>query len=79
LSLWIVAVLVTRTVSIGSLLAAAVLPLAAAWFYPGQWIYFGLATLAGALAVWRHRSNIRRLLDGTESRIEFSAEKKSAP
>jgi glycerol-3-phosphate acyltransferase PlsY len=78
LSLWIIAVLVTRTVSIGSLLAAAVLPPLAAWFYPREWIYFGLATLAGGLAAWRHRSNIQRLLAGTESRFEFSS-KKSAP
>jgi glycerol-3-phosphate acyltransferase PlsY len=79
LSLWIVATLATRTVSIGSLLAAAVLPLAAGWFYPGEWVYFGLATLAGGLAVWRHRSNIQRLLAGTESRIEFSSKKKNDP
>jgi glycerol-3-phosphate acyltransferase PlsY len=76
LSLWIIATLATRTVSIGSLLAAAVLPPAAAWFYPGAWVYFGLATLAGGLAVWRHRSNIQRLWAGTESRIEFSSKKK---
>jgi glycerol-3-phosphate acyltransferase PlsY len=79
LSLWIVATLVTRTVSIGSLLAAVVLPPAAGWFYPGEWVYFGLATLAGGLAVWRHRSNIQRLLVGTESRIEFSSKKKNDP
>ena len=79
LSLWIIATLITRTVSIGSLLAAVVLPPAAAWFYPGEWVYFGLATLAGGLAVWRHRSNIQRLLAGTESRIEFSSKNKSAP
>ena len=69
LSLWIIAVLLTRYVSIASLLAATVLPIAAAFFYRGQWIYFGLCCLAGGLAVWRHRSNIRRLIDGTESRI----------
>jgi len=79
LSLWIITTLITRTVSIGSLLAAVVLPLSAAWFYPGEWVYFGLATLAGGLAVWRHRSNIQRLLAGTESRIEFSSKNKSAP
>ena len=79
LSLWIVATLITRTVSIGSLLAAAVLPPATLWFYPGEWVYFGLATLAGGLAVWRHRSNIQRLLAGTETRFEFSSRKKSAP
>ena len=76
LSLWIISTLLTRTVSIGSLLAAAVLAPAAAFFYPGQWVYFGLATLAGGLAVWRHRSNIQRLIAGTESRIDFSSKKK---
>ncbi len=69
LSLWIIAVLLTRYVSIASLLASAVLPLASALFYRGQWIYFCLSCLAGGLAAWRHRSNIRRLIDGTESRI----------
>ncbi len=79
LSLWIIAVLLTRTVSIGSILAAVVLAPAAAWFYPGEWIYLGLATLAGGLAVWRHRANIQRLRAGTESRIEFSSRKSSVP
>jgi glycerol-3-phosphate acyltransferase PlsY len=76
LSLWIIATLITRTVSIGSILAAASLAPLAYFFYPGNWIYFGLACLAGGLAVWRHRSNIQRLLAGTESRIEFSKKKK---
>lgn len=77
LTLWIVAVLTMRTVSIASLLAATSLPLAAAWFYPEQWVYFGLAVLADALASWRHRSNIQRLLAGTEPRISFASKKKS--
>ncbi len=73
--LWFILIFLTRTVSIGSILAAAVLPPAAAYFYPGQWIYFGLATLAGALAIWRHRSNVQRILTGTEPRIEFKSKK----
>jgi acyl phosphate:glycerol-3-phosphate acyltransferase len=76
LSLWIIVTLATRTVSIGSLTAAAVLAPAAAYLYPGQWIYFGLACLAGGLAIWRHKSNIQRLLAGTESRFEFGSKKK---
>lgn len=35
---------------------------------------FALTLLAGILAVWRHRSNIQRLLNGTESKI-FSKKK----
>jgi glycerol-3-phosphate acyltransferase PlsY len=75
LSLWIIAVLTTRTVSIASLLAAASLPLAAAWFYPHQWVYFGFAAFAGGLAAWRHRSNMERLMAGTESKISFAKKK----
>lgn len=75
LSLWIVATLLTRFVSVGSILAAASLAPLAWWFYPGQWIFFGLACLAGGLAIWRHASNIQRLLAGTESRIEFGKKK----
>jgi glycerol-3-phosphate acyltransferase PlsY len=78
LFLWIIAVLITRTVSIGSIAAAIVLLPASLFFYSGNWIYIGLATLAGGLAVWRHRANIQRLRAGTESRIEFPR-KKSVP
>jgi glycerol-3-phosphate acyltransferase PlsY len=78
LSLWIVATLITRTVSIGSILAAASLMPLAWYFYPGQWVYFGLACLAGVLAIWRHKANILRLLAGTESRFEFGSKKKNA-
>jgi acyl phosphate:glycerol-3-phosphate acyltransferase len=77
LSLWIIATLITRLVSIGSILAAASLAPLALWFYPGEWIYFGLAVLAGVLAIWRHSSNIRRLLAGTEPKINFGSKKET--
>ena len=77
LSLWILAVLITRIVSIASLLAAFSLPVTTLWFYPHQWVYFGFSALACVLATWRHRSNIQRLLAGTESRIG-SAKNKAA-
>jgi glycerol-3-phosphate acyltransferase PlsY len=76
LSLWIIATLTTRMVSVGSILAAASLAPLAFYFYPGQWIYFGLACLAGVLAIVRHKANIQRLLAGTESRIELGSKKK---
>jgi acyl phosphate:glycerol-3-phosphate acyltransferase len=71
-SLWAISVALTRIVSISSILAAAVLPLATAFFYPGRWIYLALAVLAGSLAIWRHRSNIKRLIAGTEPRLGSS-------
>ena len=69
LSLWIVVTLITRLVSLGSVLAAVALPFAAFFLYPGQWIYFALALLGGTMVVWRHRSNLRRLANGTEPKL----------
>lgn len=36
---------------------------------------FAFALLAGILAVWRHRGNIRRLCNGTENRMSFRKNK----
>jgi glycerol-3-phosphate acyltransferase PlsY len=68
-SLWFLAVLLTRFVSLGSVLAAFALPLAAAFFYPREWSYFGFALFGGIMVVWRHRSNVRRLAAGTEPKL----------
>ena len=79
LSLWIVATLITRTVSIGSILAAASLAPLAWFFYPGQWIYFVLAGARGP--AWPSGGIVpifKRLLAGTESRFEFGSKKKDA-
>jgi glycerol-3-phosphate acyltransferase PlsY len=69
LGVWIVLTALTRTVSIGSILAAVALPITTGLLYSGRWIYFGLALLAGALVIWRHRSNIQRLRAGTEPKL----------
>ena len=59
----------TRYISLGSVLAALSAPLLILLFNHPQPIF--LATLFIALLViWRHHSNIQRLLDGTESRFK---------
>jgi glycerol-3-phosphate acyltransferase PlsY len=68
-SIWAVVVLLTRYVSLGSVLAALALPVTAALLYRGEWVYLGLAAFICVLAVWRHRSNIKRLLAGTDSKL----------
>lgn len=67
---WAALFFTTRYVSVASIGAAVVLPLATAWAYPGMHGYLGLALVLGVLAVWRHRSNIARLRAGTENRFE---------
>ena len=65
---WLLLVLATRYVSLGSIIAAALVPVLALVFgYPALYVAFGV--LAAALIIVRHRSNITRLLNGTENRI----------
>jgi glycerol-3-phosphate acyltransferase PlsY len=60
----------TRYVSVGSLVITAMFPVLILIFYPGQWVVFGLSLIFTAMAWWRHRANIRRLMNGTENRFE---------
>jgi len=65
------AVLATsRYVSLGSITAAIIIPLAGVLLYEGLLVPTVL-TVLGALVIWRHKANIRRLLNGSENRIEF--------
>jgi glycerol-3-phosphate acyltransferase PlsY len=71
---WFAVFFATRYVSLASICAAAALPVAvgALWFYGcgGNAPLLGFALLIAALAIWRHRSNIERLMAGTEHRFE---------
>ena len=60
----------TRYVSVGSLAITALFPILMLIFYPGQWVVFGLSLVFTALAWWRHRANIKRLMNGTENKFE---------
>ena len=67
--LWLLTLILTGYVSLSSLVAAFALPWSCLLFYPGETNLLIYAALAGALAIVRHRSNIRRMIDGTENRI----------
>jgi len=65
---WLGIVAVTRYVSLGSCVAAALVPvLAWALGLPTAYIAFGV--LAAAFIIIRHRANIVRLLHGNENKI----------
>ena len=68
-ALWGLVFLSTRYVSLASILAALALPVVV-WVLAGHGalLYFALA--AALLAVARHKSNIQRLLNGTENRFK---------
>ncbi|MGF1679332.1 MAG: glycerol-3-phosphate 1-O-acyltransferase PlsY [Candidatus Methylacidiphilales bacterium] len=66
---WLVTFLITRYVSLASVLASMALPVGTWIFYPGQAWLIGASFFLAALGVWRHRSNLRKLVDGTEHRF----------
>jgi glycerol-3-phosphate acyltransferase PlsY len=59
---------ISRYVSLSSILASLVLPAATLWVY-GFGGLFVLTALIGLVVILKHRSNIKRLLDGTENRV----------
>lgn len=65
---------ISRYVSLASILTSIALPIATYFFYPGKHWFLGMTLLLSASAIWRHRSNIQRLRQGTELRF---GEKKS--
>ncbi len=66
-----VVVAVTRYVSLGSVLAAAIFPFTLPFVTPGYpgWKMVALALTASAIIILKHHGNIRRLLNGTEHRF----------
>lgn len=72
LLIFIVLVVATRRVSVGSIAAALACPFFAAYFFlvaSFSPLAFACCTIAGLTVVWAHRENIKRLRAGTESRI----------
>ena len=63
-------VILTRYVSLGSLWAGASFPFISWYCYPYPAVVV-LAFVIGALIVWQHRANIQRLLHGTENKFQL--------
>ena len=76
LVVFILAVLLTKYVSVGSIAAAIALPVTV-WIMTPQNLFLGIVTTAlGALAVYKHKSNLQRLMAGTENRLGQKKETK---
>lgn len=69
LAIFIVLVLLTRYVSIGSIAAAVACPFVAMFFFWGFWPTIIVITLGDIAIIWAHRGNIKRLAEGQENRI----------
>ena len=66
LAIWLIVFLVWRFSSLAAIAAACVGPIAA-WFLLPYEGYAVTALLLALLLIWRHKTNIKKLLAGTES------------
>ena len=71
---FLVLFLLTRYVSLGSVFTGFAFPVAS-WFVFRDWIILVMAIILGGLVVWKHRSNIQRLLAGNENKFSFHKKK----
>jgi len=70
LSIFLILAIVTRYISLGSVTAAAAFPFVMYYFHH-NWIYTLVALGIGGIVLWSHRSNITRLIKGTESKFTW--------
>jgi len=68
-SICLILVASTRYVSLGSLTGAILLPIFLLLVGPRSLPLVIFTVLLGGLVIWRHRENIKRLVQGTESKI----------
>ena len=73
---FLVLAILTKWVSLGSIWAGASFPFAT-WFVYHDLFTLLLAAACGALVVWKHRGNLKRILAGTESKFSFHRKKGS--
>jgi len=69
LAVFIIVVLLTRYVSLGSILAALVFPVAAHFLYSPDAGSLVITSTLALIIVFKHHQNIGRLLKGTENRL----------
>ena len=72
---WLLTVFITRTVSLGSIIALALMPLVAWLRIDGTSAL--IIAVAAAVAIWKHHGNISRLRHGLEPKLNLGKGAKS--
>jgi glycerol-3-phosphate acyltransferase PlsY len=74
LATWLIIAFFFRISSLAALVAALFAPFFTLMLYGAAHPYFTAVIMISILLVWRHRSNIRNLLHGTEDKLNASNE-----
>jgi glycerol-3-phosphate acyltransferase PlsY len=78
LGVWIVVFALSRYVSLASICASFTLPFAA-WLTHQSVTMIAITAALAVLAIYKHKANIKRLLNGTESRLALKKPATEAP
>ncbi len=68
---WIIMIIITKMVSVGSILGAISLPFSVALIYSTDTSYLIFSTIITLLIIFSHRSNIKRLINGNENKMSW--------
>jgi len=77
LATWLVIAIATRYSSLAALVTALLAPLYA-WLLQGDAQRVGVVAAMSVLLIWRHRANLGKLMNGTESKLGSKAKTSSA-
>jgi glycerol-3-phosphate acyltransferase PlsY len=72
---FLLVVLISRVMSLGSMVGVCLLPVMIAIFRPGDTFFLVVTIVMAVMALFRHRENIKRLLTKTENKINFHRKK----
>ncbi|MBC7959730.1 MAG: glycerol-3-phosphate 1-O-acyltransferase PlsY [Vallitaleaceae bacterium] len=64
-----ITILLTKYVSLGSVLMVIAIPILMLVLHPGAWEFFLLGLMLMISALYRHKDNIKRLFTGTENKL----------
>ena len=76
---WGLSMAVSRIVSLSSILAAITIAVSTWFLPPANPVIDGILTALGLIAIYRHRTNIQRLLKGEEHRFGKKGQQKNPP
>jgi glycerol-3-phosphate acyltransferase PlsY len=64
-------IVLTKMVSVGSILGAVSLPISVAFIYSTATPYIIFSSIITLLIIFSHRSNIKRIINGNENKMSW--------
>ncbi len=68
---WVTMIILTKMVSIGSILGAISLPISILFIYSSESSYIIFGIIIALLVIFSHRSNIKRIIKGNENKMTW--------